>query len=357
MAKPAPLPPSGVILYDGPSMIDGAPVVVVLTSIRGTSSNTKTSAGAGVLPLAQTYIIPRAMLADMAAGDKSRNARAWFDNLAAGRDASACGACELRPSAVAAAKAAGEQAPDACYVLNGPPDVAAAIVAGAYPVATLDEATAYVRAMLRRGRIAGVRGGSWGDPAAAPVAVHKALRAALADPETGCHIRVRHPDGRERLPVWTCYTRTWEYAPAVAADGWRRLAMASAHTPAEGRRAMAEGWRPFVVVDGRRADAVAEAVAFVRDEPGMHCPASNERDADATCSTCGACDGARPRAASYTHGEYDGPDDPRGAVVILSHGPANRSASACAANVAILQRLDEARRARAEAKRSGRWMH
>jgi hypothetical protein len=330
-------------------MIDGEPVVVVLTSLRGTSSNTKTSGdGAGVLPLAQTYIIPRAMLADMAAGDKARNSRAWFQNLAAGRDASACGACELRPSAVAAAKAAGEPAPDPCYVLNGPPDVAAAIVAGRYPTATLAEATDYVRAMLQRNRIAGVRGGSWGDPAAAPVAVHRALRAALADPETGCHIRVRHPDGRERLPVWTCYTRTWEYAPAVAADGWRRLAMASAHTPAEGRRAMAEGWRPGVVVDGRRADAVAEAVALVRDEPGLHCPASNERDADATCSTCGACDGARTSADYYAVGR----PDPRGAVVILSHGPANRGASACAANVAILARLDEARRARAGAKRA-----
>jgi len=352
MPRPAPLPPAGVIIYDGPSTIDGEPVVVVLTSLRGTSSNTKTSAGEDVLPLAQTYIIPRAMLAGMAAGDKPRNNRAWFDNLAAGRDASACGACELRPSAVAQAKAAGEQAPDPCYVLNGPPDVAAAIVAGRYPVASLDEATGYVRAMLLRGRIAGVRGGSWGDPAAAPVAVHKALREALTDPETGSHIRVRHPDGRERRAIWTCYTRTWEYAPAVAA-GWRRLAMASAHTPAEGRRALAEGWRPFVVVDGRRAADVVDAVALVTDEPGMHCPASNERDADATCSTCGACDGARTSADYYDVGR----PDPRGAVIILSHGPSNRGASACAANVAILARLDEARRARAEAKRAGMWMY
>jgi hypothetical protein len=133
--------------------------------------------------------------------------------------------------------------------------------------------------------------------------------------------------------------------------------MASAHTPQEARRAMAEGWRPFVVVDGRRAADVADAVALVTDEPGMHCPASNERDLDATCSTCGACDGNRPRAASYTHGEYGGPVDPRGAVVILSHGPSNRGARACAANVAILARLDEARRARADAKRAGTWLY
>lgn len=346
MPRPV-LPPAGVILYDGPSMLDGAPVVVVLTSIRGTSANTKTSAGA--LPLAQTYIIPRAMLQGMAAGDKRNNFGAWFQNLAAGRDASACGACELRPSAVAAARAAGT-APDACYVLNGPPDVAAAIVAGAYPTATLADAADYVRAMVRRGRIAGVRGGSWGDPAAAPLAVHAALRDALTDPDTGSPYRVRHPDGVERRAVWTCYTRTWEYNTAAAA-GWRRLAMASAHNPGEARRALAEGWRPFVVVDGRRPEAVAEAVALVTDEPGMHCPASTERDTDATCSTCGACDGARTSSDYYDRGPRA---DPRGAVVILSHGPSNRGARACAANVAILARLDEARRARAEAKRGGK---
>lgn len=341
MPRPAPLPPAGVIIYDGPSMIDGAPIVVVLTSIRGTSSNSKTSAGAGVLPLAQTYIVPRSMLADMAAGDKAANSRAWFANLAAGRDASACGSCELRPSAVAAAKSAGGPAPDACYVLNGPPDVAAAVVAGRYPTATLDEATAYVRAMLARNRIAGVRGGSWGDPAAAPVEVHAALHEAIhAD---GQRRRVLHPDGRERRAVWTCYSRTWEYAPAVALP-WRGLAMASAHTPEEAQRAHARGWRPFTVVDRRRPVDVDAAVTLAGAIPSAHCPASNERGNTATCSTCGLCDGSRE-------------EDTRGAVTILSHGSANRSASACAANVAILARLDEARRARAEAKRAGRWMY
>jgi hypothetical protein len=347
MAKPASLPPHGVIIYDGPSMLDGYPVVVVLTSIRGTSANSKTSGdGAGVLPLAQTYVIPRAMLEGMRAPPagasreerstiKAANSRQWFANLAAGDDVSACGACELRPSAVAAAKAAGEPAPDSCYVLNGPPDVAAAIVAGTYPVASLEEAAAYVRAMLQRNRIAGVRGGSWGDPAAAPVEVHAALHEAIhAD---GQRRRVLHPDGRERRAVWTCYSRTWEYAPAVALP-WRGLAMASAHTPEEAQRAHARGWRPFAVIDRRRPVDVLEAVTLAGAIPSAHCPASNERGNTATCSTCGLCDGSRE-------------DDTRGAVTILSHGSANRSASACAANVAILARLDEARRERAAARR------
>jgi hypothetical protein len=347
MTRPAPLPPHGVILYDGPSMLDGYPVVVVLTSLRGTSANTKTSGDgdAPVLPLAQTYIIPRAMLAGMRAPPagaskeeratiKAANSRQWFANLAAGDDVSACGDCTLRPANVNRIRPR-ENAPDPCYVLNGPPDVAAAIVAGAYPTATLDEAAAYVRAMLQRNRIAGVRGGSWGDPAAAPVEVHAALHEAIhAD---GQRRRVLHPDGRERRAVWTCYSRTWEYAPAVALP-WRGLAMASAHTPAEAQRAQASGWRPFAVIDRRRPVDVDAAVDLAGTIPSAHCPASNERGNTATCSTCGLCDGSRE-------------DDTRGAVTILSHGSANRSASACAANVAILQRLDDARRERAAARR------
>lgn len=325
-----PLPPNGVIIYDGPSTINGAPVVVVLTSLRGKSHNEKTAGDA--LPMAQTYIIPRAMLEGMAPG--GRGAGPWFQNLAAGRDYAACGACELRPAEVAAIKALGMPAPDSCYVLNGPPDVAQGIVNGSYPVVTLDVAAGYVRDMLAAGRIAGVRGGSWGDPGAAPFAVHEALHAATRG------VRVTHPDGRSRRAVWTCYTRTWEYAPAVAATGWRRIAMASAHSPAEALLALSRGWRPFTVIDGRNDAHLADATVLALAHPGMHCPASNERGMDASCSTCGACDGAAKDA------------DPRGAVTIFSHGPANRSASACAAARGMLARLDAVRAARAEARRA-----
>ena len=337
--------PKGVIIYDGPSLINGAPIVVVLTSLRGTSSNDKTSGGP--LPLAQTYILPRAMIpaAGTSQGDASR---AWFDALAGGCDAAVCGGCPLRPSTVAALKAAGFEAPDPCYVLNGPGDVAAAVGRGAYPVATLAEAQAYVRRQLAAGRIAGVRGGSWGDPAAAPAEIHAALYAACHD-TTGGHrgprVRVAHPDGRERPAVWTCYTRTWAYAPQVAAP-WRTFAMASAHSPAEARLALAQGWRPFTVVDGRNPDAVADAVALAGAGPSAHCPASTERASDATCATCGLCDGAsRERAETWTvH------PDPRGPVVIMSHGHANRCAAARCRAVDALARMNEARRSRSAAR-------
>ena len=348
-APRATLPPNGVIVYDGPSMLDGKPVVVVLTSLRGTSANDKTSGdGAGALPLAQTYVIPRSMIPEPDADKRARKAE-WHADLAAGCDAAVCGACPLRPSTVAALRAQGLPAPDQCYVLNGPDDVAAAVGRGAYPVATLAQAAGYVRAMLAAGRIAGVRGGSWGDPAAAPPEVHLALYAAVHDRRPdglrGLRSRVRHPDGRERPAVWTCYTRTWEYAPTVAAP-WRTFAMASAHNPAEARAALAQGWRPFTVVDGRRPDDVRDAVALVGDGPSTHCPASNERDTDATCATCGLCDGAsRERASTYTVAP-----DPRGPVVIMAHGAANRPAARRCAAVAALARMNEARRARQAAR-------
>jgi hypothetical protein len=312
-----------VIIYDGPSLVNGEAIVVVLTSLRGKSRNEKTAGDA--LPMAQTYVIPRAMLDGMVPG--GRGAAAWFSNMAAGRDAAACGACELRPSIVAAIKSQGGAAPDACYVLNGPPDVAQGIVNGSYPVVSLDVAAGYVRDMLAAGRIAGVRGGSWGDPAAAPFNVHAALHAATRG------VRVTHPDGRERRAVWTCYTRTWEYAPDVAATGWRRIAMASAHSPAEARLALAQGWRPFTVVDGRSVDAIGDAAQLVSEGPSTHCPASNERGNAATCSTCGLCDGAAD-------------NDRRGPVTIMSHGSSNRSAAACNRAVEALTRMQAARRSR-----------
>jgi hypothetical protein len=321
-----PLPPNGVIVYDGPSMIDGSRVYVVLTSIRGTSNNAKTSGDgeAPVLPLAQTYVIPRAMLAGM--GGSVHPAAPWFRNMAAGADAGACGGCPLRPSTVAALKAQGLPAPDPCYVLNGPGDVAGSLAAGRYPTVTLDEAAGYIRAMLAAGRIAGVRGGSWGDPAAAPFAVHEALREAVRG------ARVIHPDGKDRRAVWTCYTRTWEYAPSVAVP-WRRIAMASAHSPAEARLALAQGWRPFTVVDGRSVDAIGDAAQLVSEGPSTHCPASNERGNVATCSTCGLCDGAAD-------------NDRRGPVTIMSHGSSNRSAAACNRALEALARMQAARRSR-----------
>lgn len=319
--KPRLTMPRGAVVYRGPSLIDGSPVVVVATGLRGSSRNAKTTGGR---PLAQTYIIPAAML-DGITGSTAKGARAadykrWTANLKGGCDAGACGSCGKRP-ALAAGVDAGALPTDPCYVRNGPPEVARAVVRGAYPDASPAAVAAWVADSVAAGRIAGVRAGAWGDPAAAPLDVHAPiLDAARATSQPG-----------GRRGVATCYTRRWvEY---VGAKGpWRAYAMASCHTVGEAQSARAEGWRPFLVVDPRLPAEIAGAVALSEERGGyLHCPASRERGGNVGCADCGACDGGR------------GP-----LVAIASHGHYTRGPAACAAADGMLARINAAMKARSE---------
>ena len=83
----------GYIAYEGPSAIDGAPIVVIVNKINDKSANAKTGA------LVQTFILR----ADVPPTEA----------LASGADVSICGACPHRPIL---AKQSGE-AP--CYVNVG----------------------------------------------------------------------------------------------------------------------------------------------------------------------------------------------------------------------------------------------
>jgi hypothetical protein len=256
-------------------------------------------------------------------GARAADYKRWTLNLRGGCDAGACGSCGKRP-ALAAGVDAGSLPVDPCYVRNGPPEVARAVVRGAYPDATPEVAAAYVAASVAAGRIAGVRAGAWGDPAAAPLDAHAPiLDAARATAQ---------PSGRRG--VATAYTRRWiEYAGSKGP--WRAYAMASAHTVAEARAAVAEGWRPFLVVDPRLSAEIDGAVALAAGAgaPGrtgyLHCPASRERAADIGCADCGACNGGA------------GP-----IVAIASHGHYTRSPTACAAADTMLARVRAAMRAR-----------
>ena len=128
----------GFIAYEGPSEIDGAPIVVIVNRIDSDSENEKTGA------LVQTFII--------------RSDVAPTDALKTGDDASICGDCVHRPLL---AKDNG-QAP--CYVNVGRSvrSVYEAYKRGRYTYA--DNAT-IARALARKV----VRLGTYGDPAAAPV--------------------------------------------------------------------------------------------------------------------------------------------------------------------------------------------
>src|SRR5687767_850338 len=96
---------NGVVLYSGPSELDGSPIVAIMTGIRRGSSNTKTG------PLLQTWILRSDLSPETAAKT--------------GADRSICGDCALRDGA--------------CYVTlhHGPRAVFAAYQQGLYP--TLEE--------------------------------------------------------------------------------------------------------------------------------------------------------------------------------------------------------------------------
>lgn len=223
----------GYIAYEGPSQIDGRPVVVIVNKLAG-SDNAKTGAD-----LVQTFIIR----ADVAPTDA----------LKTGDDVSICGQCVHRPIL---AKTNG-QAP--CYVNVGRSvrSVFEAYRRGRYQRATPGQ----LRAILAGRK---VRLGTYGDPAAAPVALWQEITADAAGV--------------------VGYSHQWQ---AVNFDhaAWAPLVMASADSIDEAAQANLYGMRVFRVSVG------------VDKQPGeATCPASAEGGRRATCDTCMLCGGTRKAA-------------------------------------------------------------
>lgn len=138
----------GFIIYDGPSQLDGFPIVAILT--HG-SSNPKTG------PMSQVWI----MRSDLPPGAAA----------ASGADASVCGDCMHRPANLGS-----------CYVniWQAPRRVYETFFAGKY------ERVAPLRAYT-----SAVRLGAYGDPAAVPLQVW--------------HDLLFHK------PIWTGYTHQWRH--------------------------------------------------------------------------------------------------------------------------------------------------
>jgi hypothetical protein len=229
--------PNGVILYRGPSQLNGEPIVVIATGLDVPSSNEKTG------DMVQTYV-----LADV--GQEPQDA------IKSGADASICGDCPHRAQydASGAYVKAGS-----CYVNagQGARQVYLSFLKGNYPVYN---AQAHKR--LLAGRL--IRFGTYGDPAAVPSRVWRRL-ARLARGRTG-------------------YTHQWRRAAPQA----RAYLMASVDTPEEAAQAQAQGWRTFRV---RKADEPVLASEII-------CPASAEAGQRRTCETCKACSGATASAAA-----------------------------------------------------------
>lgn len=206
---------NGYIIYEGPSALDGAPIVAIATGFGRGSCNRKTG------DMIQTWIL-RADISPLEA-------------IANGQDSSICGQCPLRGTK-------GKQR--SCYVRvdQAPNAVWKAWRRGSY-------------ARLRELRIfegRAVRFGSYGDPAALPLGLVAAI-AGAAQGHTG-------------------YTHQWR----TCDSGFRQYLMASADCIDDREDARSRGWRVFRIaganVDARLAGEVV-CPATRTHGPKLNCAA------------------------------------------------------------------------------------
>jgi hypothetical protein len=251
---------NSLIVYEGPSTIDGAPIIVVLTGLDQSSENAKTG------DLVQSFII--------------RSDVAPTDALKTGDDASVCGLCPHRPLIVAMlAKAGITSSP--CYVNVGKSvlSVYRAYRRGSYARAT---SVAQVSAVLKGRKL---RLGTYGDPAAAPVALW-ALLVSLSAGHVG-------------------YTHQWQ-ALGFDARAWSPLVMASADSADEARQATALGMRYFRV-----------SIGVDKQPLEVTCPASTEGGRKAQCSDCLLCAGTSKQARSVVIADHAAGHEKRARVISI----------------------------------------
>lgn len=227
----------GALFYSGPSMLTGDPIVGVLTGLEGGSHNPKTG------PIAQAWIIRP----DVAPQEAKRQ------NI----DNAVCGDCQLR----------GRDGKDSgCYVPAwiAPNNVYRTL--DQYPRVTWPELQAVVEGRM-------VRLGAYGDPAAIPFEVWRALLTTVDS--------------------WIGYTHAWRRAD----PRFKALVMASVDSLDELIIAGLAGWRTFRI--RRQNEPLVAGAEFV-------CPASDEAGFRTTCQACRLCRGTSSPARSvaiYPHGK------------------------------------------------------
>lgn len=180
--------PTSIVLWEGKSKFDRAPIVVILNGLTRRSANPKTGA------VLQTYILR----ADVSPTEATRRRLTR----------SICGSCPL-------------QVNGGCYVspLMGPNPVWHSYRRGNvphiddYPLPDISDH--------------GVRFGTYGDPAACPVSIWRMLAK-----------RARYHMG---------YTHSWHKRQGATLRG---LCQASVEGMAEAQAAWRDGWATFRIVDG-----------------------------------------------------------------------------------------------------------
>ena len=249
---------NGYILWEGESLLDGTPIVVIATGFASRSTNRKTGG------MIQTYILRRDI-------DPVSAVRT-------GKDASVCGDCIHRGTTLN-----NKNSGRTCYVNVGQGALAVwkSYLAGGYP--------RWACVQRKHGEADGrkVRLGTYGDPAAVPAYIWQTL-LLFASGHTG-------------------YTHQWRN-PALSVAQHQFLqhtCMASADSPEEAAFAQSMGWRTFRV--GRWGETERDRVRLSESL----CPASAEAGKKLTCEECLACDGA---------GVGERGTRKRGSIFIPAHG-------------------------------------
>ena len=237
---------NSVVLWEGPSELDGKPIVLILTGLKNDSDNDKTGA------MRQTFILRR---------DISPKAAVY-----SGEDRSICGDCRHRLRLWDDGKEV-----RTCYVNIGKSvrSVYEAYRRGRYGYATKEDV-----AKIRDGLL---RLGTYGDPAAVPFGVWKLLLRGRKREHTGYTHQWRNPTIDPRM---------------------QSIVMASADSEQEREHAHSLGWRTFEVRPLGSGPGV-----------GFQCPsdATLPKEKIVKCENCKACHGApngtRPKSPwIYAHG-------------------------------------------------------
>lgn len=176
---------NGAVIYEGPSLLNGDPIVAVLTGLLLPSGNEKTG------PMLQAWVIR----SDMPVTEAVRS----------GADAAICGDCRHR---------SGSNVGRSCYVVwwFGPNNVYRALP---------KYARRSVADLALRLRTQAVRMTAYGDPAAVPSSIWLELASYAR--------------------MWTGYTHHWR----TCDQQLRSVLMASVDTEPEKREAQKRGWRTF----------------------------------------------------------------------------------------------------------------
>lgn len=233
---------NGYIIYDGPSILNGKPIVVIATGFLKDSQNIKTG------NIIQLWIL-----------NKESNP---LDTLYKGNDESVCGNCKHRPKS--------ENNPDGwgtCYVnvAQGPYAVYKAYKNGKYfPAKDLS---------IFKDRY--VRFGAYGDPAAVPF-----------DLLNGIVKVCKHH---------TCYTHQWKTCDQRLKD----ISMASVDSPKELALANSKGWRTFRVrLDSEKLES-NERICPASAERGKIATCE-------TCMACHGGGNSKASIAIIAHGAWRG---------------------------------------------------